>query len=139
MHFFAQNTAFQSCLHSSGVICSNNVNKLWQLLPYNFIEKHDLFNAYVNWKHMETLNVNKTNSPKRFFLGFWICCSTRKDLWHDTNFPFIPVADPGGFQGFHWNPLWNSYTLIEQSDRDSLIEQSDWDAPITVVLLEIIQ
>ena len=42
--------------------------------------------------------------------------------------------------GFKETPFWNSYsTLIEQSDRDYLIGQSDWDAPITVVLLEIIQ
>ena len=44
----------------------------------------------------------------------------------------ITVADPGGFQDFHGNPFWNSYTLVEQSDRNS----PDWDA---VVLLEIIQ
>ena len=39
---------FQSCLHSMGVICSDNVNKLWQLLLYNSIDKRGLFNAYVN-------------------------------------------------------------------------------------------
>ena len=41
-----------------------------------------------------------------------------------------------GFQGFHGNPL---LTLIEQSNRDSLVEQSDQDILITVVLLEIMQ
>ena len=55
------------------------------------------------------------------------------------HYPPLPVADPGGFKVSTEIPFWNSYTLIKQSDRDSLIEQSDWDARITVVLLEIIQ
>ena len=38
-----------------------------------------------------------------------------------------------GFQGFHGNPFWNSYTLIEQSGRDSLIEQLD------IEMLELLQ
>ena len=47
-----------------------------------------------------------------------------------SNFTAQAVADPGGFEVSIETPFWNSYTLIEQSD---------WDALITVVLLEIIQ
>jgi len=43
----------------------------------------------------------------------------------------------GGFKVSTETPLWNSYTLIEQSDRDSLINQLNWDAWIIVALLVI--
>ena len=45
-----------------------------------------------------------------------------------SNYNTDSVADPGGFQGFHGNPFWNLYTLIEQSDQE---------VPITVTSLEI--
>jgi len=53
---------------------------------YCSIEKCDLFNAYINSKHMETLNANKNKFPKE---GYWICCSTRKELSHDKSYTFF--------------------------------------------------
>ena len=36
---------------------------------------------------METLKLQIKQIPQRGFLGLWICCSTRKELSHDTKLP----------------------------------------------------
>jgi len=68
------------------VVCSDRVNKLWQLLLYISIEKCNLFNTYVNWKHMETLNANKTNSPKWIFWDFQYVVLQEKSFHMIPNF-----------------------------------------------------
>ena len=68
------------------VICSDNVNKLWQLLLYNSIEKCNLFNAY---KHMETLNAIIKQIPQRELFGILDMLFYKKKAFDNTKLPFI--------------------------------------------------